>query len=814
MVIVCVSLALAGCVLDGFHFGPEYRADDTGAVKPVPNLRTYRVGTSTQKDLQIFVRFVLIDANQYAMEQFVQDGKEAVFQVLQATFVPLEDGWYMLSWRNAPKAVFHGVHLVRFERDHMAVAEVSKLETVIIERLAPAAGLKASASTRFGSTGLGLDPKNPAQLPVFLKSVLRAPGLTVQRFQAVDAVPRDLRDSAMQENAKDFAKIGLQDVRNPAQATRMLNYFRVLHSEGVGLGSYAYARFAINGWGMPRDTRLARELALKATSQGVARANSVLGFLASQGIDQPQDLARAVQYFELAAKAGDGLAYTNLGFAYLQGLGVTKDVGRAAEWFERGVGEDILEARVQLAELVIKGQGVAKNDARALKLLEPAVEAAHPAGLALRAFLHASGRGGPVDQSKASALFLQSAQLGNPYAQWQIGERLVGGVGIAADRASGMQWLQKAATGGIAEAGEAMKKHAAVPAPVPGKKPDPELAATEASIDQFIDRETKRLNEEAAASQRKIGNLDKEKDRLNLERGELNREMHENLLAQRKNALSQARNKLLTLLRAQEKNLLHGNTLVDKALALGGSAQEREDWKSARRKASTDLQQVRSKIADLEGAHPDVLGWRLPNGQIVLTRPDGKQFAIKVDRAESIDTAVLPRKGDQSVSGVSALALVQYEQSWVDVPSDNSRVKKLIDTLNELIGKFSCTGRSLAGVKLAFRNTQLAGGPLLVDVNGVLRARQQMGDISIDRWWETEAFVPLGRIGEVELWRQPSGQCSTVIARCSDAARVCVVQTDNKPEVSTSVAVSLHFADETRAARAADAIRELVKIVQ
>lgn len=796
MVIVCVSLALAGCVLDGFQFEPEYRADDTGAVKPVPNLSTYRAGSSTQKDPQIFVRFVLIDTNQYAMEKFVHDGKDSVFQVLQATFVPLENGWYMLFWRNAPNAIFHGVHLVRFERDHMAVAEVSKLEKVIIERLAPAAGLKAS--TKFGSTGLGLDPKTPAQLPAFLKSVLRAPGLTVQRFQAADAVPRDLRARAMLEKAENFAKIALQDVSDPAQATRMLNYFRVLHSEGVGLGSYAYARFAINGWGMPRDTRLARELALKAISLGVARANTILGYLASQGIDQPQDHARAVQYFELAAQAGDGLAYTNLGFAYLQGLGVTKDIGRAAEWFERGVGENNVEARVQLAELIINGQGVAKNDARAVELLDPAVDAAHPAGLALRAFLHAKGRGGPVDQSKASTLFLQSAQLGNPYAQWQIGERLVGGVGIAADRALGMQWLQKAATGGIPEAGEAMKKHAAVPAPVPGKKPDPEAAAWNEFMGGFINREKKRLDEEAAGRQSKIG--------------ELKRKKHAAQLEVRKAAWRQRG--LLAANRSQEKNLLRQLTLLNEMLALGGSAQEREDWKSKRIAASTSLQSERTEIAALEGAHPGALGWRLPNGQIVLTRPDGQQFALKDDRTEKIDTATLPRKGDQSVSGISALALVHYEQSWVDVASDDRRVKQLIDTLNELVGQFSCTGSSLAGVTLSFRNTQLEGEPLLVDINGVLRARQQFGDTSIDRWWETEAFVPLGRIGDVELWRHPPGKCSTVIARCTDATRECVVQTDNKPKVSTSGAVALHFADETRAARAADAIRELVKIVQ
>ena len=105
---------------------------------------------------------------------------------------------------------------------------------------------------------------------------------------------------------------------------------------------------AFNGWGMPRDTRLARELANTAVALGVARANTLLGVMAWQGIDEPADRTGALSYYELGAKAGDGAAFTNLGFAYLGGEGVTKDTARAAQWFERGASENSMPAIAQL----------------------------------------------------------------------------------------------------------------------------------------------------------------------------------------------------------------------------------------------------------------------------------------------------------------------------------------------------------------------------------------------------------------------------------------------------------------------------------
>ena len=271
-----ISLLLAGCMLDGFNLLPEFRASDAGATEPVPSLRTYRMGSNTQKDPLIYIRFVRVDANQYAMEQFAQDGNDAVFQAQHATFVPLDGAWHMLLWRDT-RLQLQGVQLVRFGANHMEVAEVSKFQTQIA-RLGPAAGTEVLKL--LGGSGLTLSGITTQQLPGFLRAVAHLPGLSTIRLTATDSVPADIRNRAMQEKAPQFAALDARDAADPLRAQRMLNYFRVLHSEGIGLGTYAYARAAYQGWGMPRDTRLARALANQAVALGVARANTLLGVMA------------------------------------------------------------------------------------------------------------------------------------------------------------------------------------------------------------------------------------------------------------------------------------------------------------------------------------------------------------------------------------------------------------------------------------------------------------------------------------------------------------------------------------------------------
>ncbi len=444
---LAVLLSLTGCLLDGFGLGSSYQANEAGAVEPVANLRTYRVGGGTPDAPVVQLRFVRVGANQYVMEQFVQEGADVSFVAVQSTFVPLEGGWHMLFWRD--RRFSKGVQLVRFGPNTMEIAEVSKLDAPIA-RIMASNGMKVSKS--FGGTGLTLAGATPQQLPSALGAVVRLPGLRTIRLAATDSVPADIRNRAMPERAPQFAALDLQDLADPQQASRMLNYFRVLHGEGVGLGSYAYARFAYNGWGMPKDTRLARELATRAVALGVPMANNLLGVMALNGIDEPVDQVRSVRLFELAARAGEGGAFSNLGIAYLKGYGVTKDPALAAQWFERGIGVGNERAMVQMADMLLDGVGVANDDKRAAELLDRAIGASHPHAIALRAWMYAKGRGGPADQVKASQLFLNAAQLGSAFGQWQIGSRLMEGNGVAVDRDQGVKWLKQAADAGVAEA--------------------------------------------------------------------------------------------------------------------------------------------------------------------------------------------------------------------------------------------------------------------------------------------------------------------------------------------------------------------------
>ncbi len=497
-----ISLLLAGCMLDGFNLLPEFRASDAGATEPVPSLRTYQMGSNTQKDPLLYIRFVRVDANQYAMEQFVQDGNDADFQAQHATFVPLDGAWHMLLWRDT-RLQLQGVKLVRFGANHMEVADVSKFQAQIARR-GPAAGTEVLKL--LGGSRLTLSGITTQQLPGFLRAVANLPGLSTIRLTATDSVPADIRNRAMQEKAPQFAALDARDAADPVRAQRMLNYFRVLHSEGIGLGTYAYARAAYQGWGMPLDTRMARELANQAVALGVARANTLLGVMALQGIDEPVNHTRALILYELAAKAGDGAAFTNLGFAYLRGEGVPKDAGRAAQWFERGAGENSTAAIVQLADMMLDGMGVAKDDKRAAVLLDRAVGASHPHGTALRAWMYALGRGGHVDQVKATELFLKAAQLGSGFGQWQTGARLVEGVGVAASREQGMQWLKQAVAAGVTEARDALEKLAAPS--VTAKQPDSQPTGLENLVEQqkrLLERETAALTDQNARGTTEYG---------------------------------------------------------------------------------------------------------------------------------------------------------------------------------------------------------------------------------------------------------------------------------------------------------------------
>jgi uncharacterized protein len=66
--------------------------------------------------------------------------------------------------------------------------------------------------------------------------------------------------------------------------------------------------------------------------QGVAAAQSYLGFMFETGRGLPQNYTEAAMWYRRAAEQGDSLAQYSLGLLYDKGFGVPRDIVEASKW--------------------------------------------------------------------------------------------------------------------------------------------------------------------------------------------------------------------------------------------------------------------------------------------------------------------------------------------------------------------------------------------------------------------------------------------------------------------------------------------------
>jgi TPR repeat protein len=66
--------------------------------------------------------------------------------------------------------------------------------------------------------------------------------------------------------------------------------------------------------------------------QGVASAQSYLGFMFETGRGVPQNYTEAAMWYRRAAEQGDSLAQYSLGLLYDKGFGVPRDIVEASKW--------------------------------------------------------------------------------------------------------------------------------------------------------------------------------------------------------------------------------------------------------------------------------------------------------------------------------------------------------------------------------------------------------------------------------------------------------------------------------------------------
>jgi hypothetical protein len=163
------------------------------------------------------------------------------------------------------------------------------------------------------------------------------------------------------------------------------------------------------------DYQTAYRLLHDAAEAGDPEAEANLGYMYARGQVVVQDERKAIDLYRRSANQGDGEGMNALGYEYA--FGTKHDMSQAVHWF---------------------CQAIARGNPRAMNNL---------AGV-----LYSGGGGVPRDVDQARSLWEQAAALGNGGAMLNLGRSYAD-----TDKATGTQWVKRAALAGQPDAQEILR---------------------------------------------------------------------------------------------------------------------------------------------------------------------------------------------------------------------------------------------------------------------------------------------------------------------------------------------------------------------
>jgi TPR repeat protein len=121
-----------------------------------------------------------------------------------------------------------------------------------------------------------------------------------------------------------------------------------------------------NGHGVKQDYGEAVGWYRKSADQGIAEAQSNLGFMYGNGHGVKQDYGEAVGWYRKSADQGYAAAQSNLALMCTKGHGVKLDYGEAIQWYRKSADQGVAAAQKDLGVLYAKGHGVRQDLGKAL----------------------------------------------------------------------------------------------------------------------------------------------------------------------------------------------------------------------------------------------------------------------------------------------------------------------------------------------------------------------------------------------------------------------------------------------------------------
>ena len=143
-------------------------------------------------------------------------------------------------------------------------------------------------------------------------------------------------------------------------AARLIRMLRIAVSTALlalssaGLAEAQSVRQGVSAWNR-QDYVAASHIFIPLAEQGVAAAQSYLGFMFETGRGVPQNYTEAAMWYRRAAEQGDSAAQYSLGLLYDKGFGVPRNIIEAGKWLNLSAAAApprAREARVRIRDAV------------------------------------------------------------------------------------------------------------------------------------------------------------------------------------------------------------------------------------------------------------------------------------------------------------------------------------------------------------------------------------------------------------------------------------------------------------------------------
>lgn len=233
----------------------------------------------------------------------------------------------------------------------------------------------------------------------------------------------------------------------------------------TGYHFYCRGLVAAAGDGVPKSMEAAANWFRKSADLNYVDASAMLGVQYAQGLGVKQDFAEAARWYRKAAEGGHVGAMNNLGQLYREGKGVPKNEEEGRRWIKMAAdrGDPTAQnnqtamaqpqkpqATLPGAEFFEQGKALYKADKKkeAVPYFQKAADMGNHWAQLQIGYQYEHAEGLPQNYGEAAKWYFKSAQQGNWVAQKNLGQLYEEGQGVPENWAEAVKWYRLSANQG------------------------------------------------------------------------------------------------------------------------------------------------------------------------------------------------------------------------------------------------------------------------------------------------------------------------------------------------------------------------------